>query len=1324
MDVDQSDLDEDQDSDDLDQDEMEDVERNCKLYNHEYNIQVLIYFFMLVELFARGSPLRDGVHMINPTIRGSLNTATGSSSGVGRSFDRDNIILHPLLRNAANPNATASADGSFTPETAILSGTNSNHLQAYEDIIGGSAVRILENLLSQQHQRNHPTVTEPNQTSQQAGSQLSTVPTNNAEDSSTNQENKDTLNLLQEFQSMQSADRWIQEVQMVYISSVASAKAAKLTNTLIARLINLAKEEERKGISSQESPNETKAAVQSGTENVFMEIDGSGNDNLSESDSIDGSSTDGSSTDGEVILRLDDVEEELDSTDDEDQERVIVTINGEEVDITGTGIDAEFLEALPDDLRAEVLSQQMAERRASIQSIEDDTISPEFLAALPPDIRNEVIRQETIERNRREARQQSAGPNETDNTSNTGSVGRNLPVAVNVTELNGIEMHPNLGLSGRHIFDFHPMTALANSRDNANTSTWRMGRSSENANFTNSGNISNNISRKAMLHRDAIRIVDRTQLATLARLLFVPQSISKALLNRLLLNLCENSKTRGDLLSLLICILQDGSSDLASVDRSFTQMSMLSTSKQPTTTASEESSPEKAMAEQGEQVKSDENAPNLITQRCLEILYYVVTWNDRSLAYFLTENDSFGQLKRHQLVNRKSKNKEKTDTTAKYPILILIGLLDRPSFLNNTALMGQLMNLLATMCRPFPSLVKKYKEKVESMKTKEDADTEVNEKQHHHAPKPPTIPDQYLEKIVDVLSIGECSSYTFQYTLSVLSHLSALDGALDTIIEGLISTANSSGQQIIIDLQQLLTILKKYNPGTELQGSALAQFSAATSHQTKLLRVLKAMDYLYTRKRNVSTNGNRPEDNEKLVLEIYNKLDFLPLWKMLGSCLTVIQEREDLINVATVLLPLVESFMAVSKYSANKGYTVTVTKAENKAPIAEDFFFEFTEEHKKILNIMVRNNPSLMGGSFSLLVHNPKILEFDNKRSYFVQQLHKRIEPREHHPPLQLNVRRAHVFEDTYRQLQGRTGNEIKYGKLNVQFHNEEGIDAGGVAREWFSVLARQMFDPNYALFITSAADKLTYQPNRLSVVNPDHLSYFKCVGRIIGKAIHDGRLLDAYFTRSFYKLMLGRSVDYRDVEAVDPAYYKSLVWMLDNDITDIIDLTFSVENDDFGTNDIIDLKPNGRSIQVTEANKHEYVTLITEQKLVLAIKEQVNAFLEGFHDIIPAQLIQIFNEQELELLISGLPDIDIDEWKANTVYEGYTLSSPQIQWFWRAVRSFDQEERAKLLQFATGTSKVPLEGFSELQGSNGVQKFQIHKEFGDVNRLPSAHTW
>lgn len=94
-----------------------------------------------------------------------------------------------------------------------------------------------------------------------------------------------------------------------------------------------------------------------------------------------------------------------------------------------------------------------------------------------------------------------------------------------------------------------------------------------------------------------------------------------------------------------------------------------------------------------------------------------------------------------------------------------------------------------------------------------------------------------------------------------------------------------------------------------------------------------------------------------------------------------------------------------------------------------------------------------------------------------------------------------------------------------------------------------------------------------------------------------------------------------------------------------------------------------------------------------------------------------------MELLISGLPDIDVDDWKSNTEYHNYTAASQQIQWFWRAVRSFDKEERAKLLQFVTGTSKVPLNGFKELEGMNGVSRFNIHRDFGHKDRLPSSHT-
>lgn len=120
------------------------------------------------------------------------------------------------------------------------------------------------------------------------------------------------------------------------------------------------------------------------------------------------------------------------------------------------------------------------------------------------------------------------------------------------------------------------------------------------------------------------------------------------------------------------------------------------------------------------------------------------------------------------------------------------------------------------------------------------------------------------------------------------------------------------------------------------------------------------------------------------------------------------------------------------------------------------------------------------------------------------------------------------------------------------------------------------------------------------------------------------------------YKQILGRPVDYRDIESIDPEYYNSLVWMLQNDITDVIDQTFSVEADDLGQFKVVDLIPNGRTIPVTQANKSQYIKLISQQKLTKEIQEQIDAFLTGFYQVVPKELIQIFSDAELELLISG----------------------------------------------------------------------------------------
>ncbi|XP_011821509.1 PREDICTED: LOW QUALITY PROTEIN: E3 ubiquitin-protein ligase HUWE1-like [Mandrillus leucophaeus] len=123
------------------------------------------------------------------------------------------------------------------------------------------------------------------------------------------------------------------------------------------------------------------------------------------------------------------------------------------------------------------------------------------------------------------------------------------------------------------------------------------------------------------------------------------------------------------------------------------------------------------------------------------------------------------------------------------------------------------------------------------------------------------------------------------------------------------------------------------------------------------------------------------------------------------------------------------------------------------------------------------------------------------------------------------------------------------------------------------------------------------------------------------------------------------------------------------------------------------------------------------------AIRKQLAAFLDSFYEITTKRLMSIFTEQELELLISGLPTIDIDDLKSNTEYHKYQSNSIQIQWFWRALCSFDQGDHAKFLQFVTGISKVPLQGFAALEGMNGIQKFQIHRDDRSTDRLPSAHT-
>lgn len=324
-----------------------------------------------------------------------------------------------------------------------------------------------------------------------------------------------------------------------------------------------------------------------------------------------------------------------------------------------------------------------------------------------------------------------------------------------------------------------------------------------------------------------------------------------------------------------------------------------------------------------------------------------------------------------------------------------------------------------------------------------------------------------------------------------------------------------------------------------------------------------------------------------------------------------------------------------------------------------------------------------------------------------------------------IKVKRTDILENSYLRISALNSREINQvrARLWIEFVGEKGLDYGGVSREWFYLLSKEMFNPYYGLFQYSAADNYTLQINPNSkMCNPDHLSYFKFIGRVAGMAVFHGKLLDAFFIRPFYKMMLKLPITMEDMQSVDSEYHNSLTWIMEND-PEPLEQTFTYDDEQFGEIVPIDLKEDGENIIVTEENKKEYIDLLIKFKFVDRVKPQMDAFLAGFHDVIPDGEISIFDPAELELLMCGLGDPDVADWKKNTNYKsGYGPTHQVILWFWQAVALMSPESRVRLLQFVTGTSRVPMNGFAELWGSSGPQCFTI-ENWGDPTKLPRAHT-
>ena len=356
--------------------------------------------------------------------------------------------------------------------------------------------------------------------------------------------------------------------------------------------------------------------------------------------------------------------------------------------------------------------------------------------------------------------------------------------------------------------------------------------------------------------------------------------------------------------------------------------------------------------------------------------------------------------------------------------------------------------------------------------------------------------------------------------------------------------------------------------------------------------------------------------------------------------------------------------------------------------------------------------------------------DFEQKREWFVQSMGQLRLPPERGAN-QLTVRRAHLLEDAiagFQALVRKGGSDELRKPLQVVFAGEEGLDAGGVAREFFHLVSKQLFNVDLGLFSFAGTDNVTYQINPQSgAANEDHLLWFRFAGQLLGRALLDGHVVEANLCLPLYRHILGAPLTLRELEFMDGDLFRSITQTLtmDAELIESLCVDFTTTVECFGEHRTVELKPGGGDIVVAATNVEEWAQLQLRYRCFDAIRVQLHALLSGIYSVVPQHLLFVFDCQELELLMCGLPEIDVAEWQRHTLYRGaYSASHQVVKWFWQAVEEFSAEERARLLQFVTGTSRVPSQGFGALQSHSGqVCPFTIVSISKSESILPRSHT-
>ncbi|KAI9203945.1 uncharacterized protein BJ171DRAFT_582322 [Polychytrium aggregatum] len=311
-------------------------------------------------------------------------------------------------------------------------------------------------------------------------------------------------------------------------------------------------------------------------------------------------------------------------------------------------------------------------------------------------------------------------------------------------------------------------------------------------------------------------------------------------------------------------------------------------------------------------------------------------------------------------------------------------------------------------------------------------------------------------------------------------------------------------------------------------------------------------------------------------------------------------------------------------------------------------------------------------------------------------------------PYLQLDIRREHILRDAMYQLASKPSQDLKK-QLRVSFVGEEGIDEGGVQKEFFQLIFKELFDPNFGMFTVYEDSRVRWFSRGLQ--NDPR--------KLLGLAIYNGVVLDLQFPTLLYKKLLGGPMNLRDLCEVDPDLGKGLQQLLEcsDDVEEVYSRTFQVEYETI-TGEIkeYELVKNGSQRSVTNSNRQEFVDLYVDFLLNQLVSLQFTSLRAGFDTVMSGSAMELFRPEELQELVCGSPTLDFNELEAATQYDGYDKDSLYIRDFWSIVHTFDDEMKKRLLFFATGSDRVPIGGLAKLQ-------FVIAKNGGDSELLPTSHT-